>query len=140
MPTHLDPTIIFETFHNLSILEITFGSRHRGENYCREGFGMKLSDASSLSNALRTTNHLVSLSLPCNLIDVEIIKILLKGLLVNTSITSLDLSYNSLDDECALKIAGYVLRSRSIVDLNLSENYVSFYKDKRKCIFPLQSH
>jgi hypothetical protein len=125
MPTHLNPTTyIFDIFHNLSHLEVTFGSRHRGENYCREGFGMKISDVNALSNSIRTTNRLITLALPCNLIDIEIIKILLRGLLINTSIACLDLSYNCLDEDCALKIAGFILRSRSIVELNLSENQV----------------
>ena len=124
MPTHLDPKILFEMFHNLAYLEITCGSRHRGENYCREGFGMKLSDAEAISFSLRSTNRLITLSLPCNLIDIEIIKILIKGFLINSSITSLDLSYNSLDDDCAQKLAGYLLKSRSIVELKLNENMV----------------
>jgi len=129
--------MIFEQFPNLSYLELTCGSRHRGVNYCREGFGMTLNDAQLLSNSICLTKNLNSLSLPCNLIDIEVMQNLIRGLLINTSITCLDLSYNCLDDECALKLARVLIRSRNLVDINLAENFIG---EKATLLFKALKH
>jgi len=48
---------------------------------------MKMSDATTFKDCLRTTTALTYLSLPGNLIDDDLIGILIKGLMLNKTIT-----------------------------------------------------
>jgi Leucine-rich repeat (LRR) protein len=57
---------------------------------------MKMSDATTFKDCLRTTSALTYLSLPGNLIDDDLIGILIKGLMLNKTITQLDLSHNKI--------------------------------------------
>jgi hypothetical protein len=50
-------------------------------------FGMKMSDAKIFAECLRSTQSLIYLSLPGNLIDDDLISILIKGLILNKTIT-----------------------------------------------------
>ena len=49
-------------------------------DYERTLFGMKLLDVTSLAKALRVTETLTILSLPCNLLDDNTVRILASGL------------------------------------------------------------
>ncbi len=70
------------------------------------------------------SRHLVSLSLPGNMINYEIIQHLIKSLLVNSSITQLDLSHNALSDTGARRIAKYIIHTKILTHLNLCDNNV----------------
>lgn len=76
--SHLEMNYVFDNLPNLAFLSLTYGAKHVGMEYDRQLFGMKMSDARVFSECLRTTNSLVKLSLPCNLIDDDLIAILLK--------------------------------------------------------------
>ena len=76
--SHLDMTHVFENLPNLSHLSLTYGAKHVGMEYDRQLFGMKMSDARIFSECLRTTQSLVKLALPCNLIDDDLVSILIK--------------------------------------------------------------
>jgi len=80
--------IVFDCLPNLSYLTLTFGAKHAGwERYERPLFGMKMSDAKYFAECLKITNSLVYLSLPGNLIDDDLIAILIKGLMLNKTIS-----------------------------------------------------
>lgn len=59
-------------------------------------FGMKMSDAIDFSQSLRTTTSLTHLALPGNLIDDELTKYLVSELMLNKTISQLDLSHNKI--------------------------------------------
>jgi len=122
--SHLDLAIIFESLPNLSRFYLTYGVKHLGMLYKRSYFGMRMSDATSLAAALRTSNTLTSLSLPCNLIDDDTLRMILTGLVSNNTITYLDLSHNKITNHGARLIAK-LLGSKSIITtLNLCDNQI----------------
>lgn len=93
---HFDINLVFQYLPNLSYLTLTYGAKHVGMEYERPLFGMKMSDATKFKDCLRTTTSLTYLSLPGNLIDDDLIGILIKGLMLNKTITQLDLSHNKI--------------------------------------------
>lgn len=93
---HFDIDLVFKYLPNLSYLTLTYGAKHVGMEYERPLFGMKMSDATTFKDCLRTTSALTYLSLPGNLIDDDLIGILIKGLMLNKTITQLDLSHNKI--------------------------------------------
>ena len=70
---------------------------------------MKMSDAKIFSECLRTTCSLNYLCLPGNLIDDDLISYLIKGLMLNKTITQLDLSHNKVSNSGARKLAKFLL-------------------------------
>jgi hypothetical protein len=80
--SHLDMEMLFQNVPTLCNLEMTFGVREIGMEYERSLFGMKMSDVTSLQKALRVTETLTILSLPCNLLDDNTMRILATGLQV----------------------------------------------------------
>ncbi len=96
-----------------------------GTKYERVAFGIMISDASNLEDCIRLSRHLVSLSLPGNMIDKDIIQRLIRSLILNTSITQLDLSHNLLGDLGGRRIAKYIVHTRILTHLNLCDNNVS---------------
>jgi len=85
--SHLDMSIVFKMLPNLSYLTLTYGAKHVGMEYERPMFGMKMSDAKIFSECLRSTQNLIFLSMPGNLIDDDLITILIRGLMLNKTIT-----------------------------------------------------
>ena len=67
--SHLDLEMLFQNVPTLCHLDMTYGVKSIGMDYERTLFGMKLLDVTSLAKALRVTETLTILSLPCNLRD-----------------------------------------------------------------------
>mmetsp|Transcript_45925 Transcript_45925/g.33669 ORF Transcript_45925/g.33669 Transcript_45925/m.33669 type:complete len:106 (+) Transcript_45925:478-795(+) len=101
--------IVFGSLPNLAHLSLTYGAKHVGMEYERPLFGMKMSDAKSFADCLRTTHSLVFLSLPGNLIDDDLVSILIKGLMLNKTISQLDLAHNKISNSGARKISKFLL-------------------------------
>lgn len=118
--------IVFQRLPNLAHLTLTYGAKHVGMEYERPLFGMKMSDASSLSKCLKTSQSLVYLSLPGNLIDDDLIGILIKGLVLNKTISQLDLSHNKISNSGARKIAKFLLSTQILTHLNLADNQIAY--------------
>jgi Ran GTPase-activating protein (RanGAP) involved in mRNA processing and transport len=98
--------------------------RHLGMRYDRSLFGMRLTDVESLSRCIRTTPTLVRLSLPCNMIDDNMLMVLMAGLLDNRTITHLDLSHNSITS-AGLQLLIKLLKPPCILHaLNLADNKI----------------
>jgi len=85
--SHLDMGIVFTHLPNLSHLTLTYGAKHIGWEYERPKFGMKMNDAKVFSECLKITQSLVYLSLPGNQIDDDLMNILIKGLVLNKTIS-----------------------------------------------------
>jgi hypothetical protein len=122
--SHLDMEMLFQNVPTLCNLDMTFGVKEIGMDYDRSLFGMKMSDVTSLQKALRVTETLTILSLPCNLLDDNTMRVLATGLAGNATITALDLSHNKIADR-GVKAIAKLLDARSvIISLNLSDNHV----------------
>jgi len=122
--SHLDLEMLFQNVPTLCHLDMTYGVKSIGMDYERTLFGMKLLDVTSLAKALRVTETLTILSLPCNLLDDNTVRILASGLQGNMTITALDLSHNKIADR-GVKALAKLLDDRAVlVALNLSDNHV----------------
>lgn len=124
--SHLDMSIVFRYLPNLSYLTLTYGAKHVGMEYERPLFGMKMSDAKIFAECLRSTQCLIYLSLPGNLIDDDLISILIKGLMLNKTISQLDFSHNKISNSGARKIAKFLLQTQILTHLNLSDNNIHY--------------
>ena len=93
--SHLDMEMLFQHVPTLCHLDMTYGVKQIGMEYERALFGMRLGDVSSLAKALRVTETLTILSLPCNLLDDNTVRILASGLHDNSTLTALDLSHKA---------------------------------------------
>ncbi len=87
-------------------------------------FGIMISDAVNIEECIRMSRTLVSLSMPGNMIDKDIIQRMIRSLILNTSITQLDLSHNLLGDLGARRIAKYIVHTKILTHLNLCDNNV----------------
>ena len=105
-PVHLqDLSFLFETCPSLASLTVTFGARLASVTYDRGSLGMRLRDAQNFLT--HNAECLTRLSLPYNLIDDELVKTLVPGLIkLGKTLVQLDLSRNSIGDRGARRIAG----------------------------------
>lgn len=76
-----------------------------------------------LSNFLETSN-LIKLELQRNNIDDNMLKPLVDGLRLNSSLCYLDLSHNKIEDNGARRLAKYLMNSSVILNLNLWDNLI----------------
>jgi len=124
---------LFKYLPNLSNLTITFGAKHVDMEYERQLFGMKMSEAQVFKECIKNTTSLTYLSLPGNLIDDDLMTILTKGLILNKTVTQLDLSHNKIGSSGARKIAKYVLQSKILTHLNLCDNQLNYEASRFLC-------
>jgi len=122
--SHYDMEMLFQHVPTLCHLDMTYGVKKIGMKYDRALFGMRLEDVSSLSKALRVTETLTILSLPCNLLDDNTVRILASGLHDNSTLTALDLSHNKIADRGVKAIARLLNDACVLVSLNLCDNHV----------------
>ena len=124
MLSHLDLEIVFSRLPNLASLELTYGVKKIGMKYDRALFGIKISDAMSLAKCVRATETLTTLVLPCNLIDDDLMRMLMTGLIRNQTITHLDLSHNNITNY-GVRLLSKLMGPKSVLMfLNLAGNQV----------------
>jgi len=123
-PSHIDLSFLFDALPALCSFAITFGNRRLGMDYERAMFGMKISDAQYLARNIRVSQTLVSLSLPCNMIDDELVKVLMGGLSYAHMLTHLDLSHNKIGDRGARRLASLLDPDYCLGSLDLSDNLI----------------
>lgn len=122
--SHLDLHELCVHLKNLTRLRITYGVKQIGMKYERMLFGMKISDATSLSHIFKSTTSLTTLGLPGNLIDDDLLRMLMTGLIKNSSITSLDLSHNKITNHGARLLSKLLGPESVITSLNLYDNQI----------------
>lgn len=93
---------------------------------------MQMADGASLVECIRLSTCLVSLSLPCNLLDDDLLKMLLSGLVANKTLRELDLSHNRVGDQGARRLAKYLLRTDVLAKLDLGDNIIRY--EGSRCI------
>jgi len=123
-PSHIDLSFIFDALPALCTFSITYGNKRLGMDYERAMFGMKISDGQYLARNLRVSQTLVSLALPCNMIDDELVKVLMSGLSYAHMLTSLDLSHNKIGDRGARRLASLMDPKYCIQNMDLSDNQI----------------
>jgi len=123
-PSHIDLSFIFDALPALCSFAITYGNRRLGMDYERAMFGMKISDAQYLARNVRVSQTLVSLSLPCNMVDDELVKVLMGGLSYGHMLTNLDLSHNKIGDRGARRLASLLDPDYCLQALDLHDNLI----------------
>merc|ERR1719238_1893147 len=123
-PSHIDLSFIFDALPALCKVSITYGNKRLGMDYERAMFGMKISDAQYLARNIRVSQTLVSLALPCNMIDDELAKVLMAGLSYAHILTHLDVSHNKVGDRGARRLASLLDPDFCLMHLDLSDNQI----------------
>ena len=60
------------------------------------------------------------------MIDDDLFKFVCPGLMLNTSLVELNLSYNNIGDQGARKIAKFLLKNKILTHLNLASNSIGY--------------
>ncbi|CAD7958994.1 unnamed protein product [Amoebophrya sp. A25] len=123
-PSHFDVSAILDPLPNLCSLQITYGRKRLGMEYERGLFGMKIVDAQYLVRYIRCCQTLIKLSLPCNMLDDELAKILMQGLETCVMLTDLDLSGNNIGDRGGRRLAKLLNKQYVLQTLDLSDNAI----------------
>lgn len=61
-----------------------------------------------------------------NLIDDDLFKFITPGLMLNTSLVELNLSYNKIGEQGARKIAKILIKNKILTHLNLASNAIGY--------------
>lgn len=124
LPSHIDLFDVCSLLPNLNKLDVTYGVKKIGMNYERMLFGMKISDATALAKIFDQTDTLTSVVLSGNLIDDDLLRMLMTGLIKNNTITHLDVSHNKITNHGARLLAKLLGENSVISSLNLSDNQI----------------
>ena len=124
LPSHLDISELCSLTPNLTKLDVTYGVIKIGMNYERMLFGMKISDATSLAKTFGHTDTLTSVIMSGNMIDDDLLRMLMTGLIKNTTITHLDLSHNKITNHGARLLSKLLGENSVISEMNLSDNQI----------------
>lgn len=87
-------------------------------------FGMRVPDLKKFCIYITELNYFLSLTLQGNLVDDEMIKWLVPGLITNQTLRYLDLSSNKISEKGVINLASYLIRTKSLLSLDLSNNLI----------------
>ena len=93
-----------------------------GDEYSQ--FGIRIPDLKKFCILITDLSYFLSLTLTGNLVDDEMIKWLVTGLITNQTLRELDLSSNKITEKGMIKIASYLVRTRSLISIDLSDNLI----------------
>lgn len=125
-PSHIDLSEILSPafLPNLTKLDITYGVNKIGMNYERMLFGMKISDATCLAKVFVRADTLSTLIMTGNMIDDDLLRMLMTGLIKNNTITHLDVSHNKITNHGARLLSKLLGENSVITTLNLADNQI----------------
>jgi hypothetical protein len=124
LPSHVDLSDLLSMMPNLTKIEVTYGVNKIGMNYERMLFGMKIADATALAKAFNRADTLTTILLTGNMIDDDLLRMLMSGLIKNSTVTCLDLSHNKITNH-GTRLLSKLLGSNSVLtSLNLSDNHI----------------
>mmetsp|Transcript_32378 Transcript_32378/g.74889 ORF Transcript_32378/g.74889 Transcript_32378/m.74889 type:complete len:439 (-) Transcript_32378:158-1474(-) len=122
--SHLDIEQVCQLLPNLTKLDMTYGIKKCGMEYVRMMFGMKISDSNCLARCFTSAPNLTTVVLSSNLIDDDLLRMLMTGLIKNDSITHLDMSHNKITNH-GVRLLSKLLGAQSVLtSLNLSDNQI----------------
>ena len=124
LPSHIELFEICDMLPNLSKIDIVYGVKKIGMNYERMLFGMKISDATSLAKIFDCTETLTTVVLAGNLIDDDLLRMLMTGLIKNNTITHLDMSHNKITNHGARLLSKLLGENSVLTTLNLADNQI----------------
>ncbi len=93
-----------------------------GEEYTQ--FGMRIPDLKKFCILITDLSYFLSLSLQGNLVDDEMIRWLVPGLIMNQTLRNLDLSNNRITGKGMIKICSYLVRTKALLNINLNNNLI----------------
>ena len=93
-----------------------------GDEYSQ--FGMRIPDLKKFCILITDLAYFLNLSLQGNLVDDEMIKWLVPGLITNQTLRHLDLSNNRITGKGMIKICSYLVRTRALLSINLNNNLI----------------
>ena len=121
---HPDMEQVCTLLPNLTRLDVTYGVKKIGMKYERMLFGMKISDANCLAKCIVNAENLTTLVLSSNLIDDDLLRMLMTGLIKNAQITHLDFSHNKITNH-GVRLLSKLLGAQSVLtSLDLADNQI----------------
>ena len=93
-----------------------------GDEYSQ--FGMRIPDLKKFCILITDLSYFLTLSLQGNLVDDEMIKWLVPGLITNQTLRHLDLSNNRITGKGMIKICSYLVRTKALLSINLNNNLI----------------
>jgi hypothetical protein len=93
-----------------------------GDEYSH--FGMRIPDLKKFCVLITDLSYFLTLSLQGNLVDDEMIKWLVPGLITNQTLRHLDLSNNRITGKGMIKICSYLVRTKALLSINLNNNLI----------------
>jgi hypothetical protein len=124
LPSHLELYELCSLLPNLNKLDMVYGIKKVGMNYERMLFGMKISDATSLAKIFDQSETLTTVILSGNLIDDDLLRMLMTGLIKNSTITYLDVSHNRITNHGARLLSKLLGENSVLTTLNLADNQI----------------
>jgi hypothetical protein len=124
LPSHIELFEICDMLPNITKLDIAYGVKKIGMNYERMLFGMKISDATSLAKIFDCSDTLTTVILSGNMIDDDLLRMLMTGLIRNNTITHLDVSHNKITNHGARLLSKLLGENSVLSTLNMSDNQV----------------
>ena len=124
MPSHLDMYEVCSLLPNLNTLDVTYGVTKIGMQYERMLFGMKISDATALAKTFDSTDTLTTVVLQSNMIDDDLLRMLMTGLIKNNTITHLDVSHNKITNHGARLLSKLLGENSVLTSLDISDNQI----------------
>lgn len=124
LPSHFDLSELCALLPNLTKLDVMYGVNKIGMSYERMLFGMKISDATGLAKCFDRTETLTTVIMSGNLIDDDLLRMLMTGLIKNNTITHLDFSHNKITNHGARLLSKLLGENSVITTLNLADNQI----------------
>ncbi|EGF81973.1 hypothetical protein BATDEDRAFT_87058 [Batrachochytrium dendrobatidis JAM81] len=121
---HINLAQVFVHLTHLQELSIYYGVKDCGINFSWAYFGMTLNDCVRLSEYLKVSN-LSKLTVRASAVDDDKCRVLCHALLLNTTLTHLDLSHNKIGDSGACGLAKVISAPQTVMSvLHLSNNSI----------------
>ena len=124
LPSHIDLADLCALLPNLTKLDIVYGVNQIGMNYERMLFGLKISDSTALAKLFDRADTLTTILLSGNMIDDDLLRMLMTGLIKNNTITHIDMSHNKITNHGARLLSKLLGENSVITTLDLSDNQI----------------